>query len=358
MSFYNIPKNLTDLNHFRNNPMVQFKEETVGGVEVVIPCYMIADADLWKQPFATELRGHVFRKDTGELISAALPKFFNVGEKVDTQRHILPWDEVASIADKRDGSMITFAVINGKVYAKTKKSFYSDVAKLAQAHLDRAESEGVGSHIAYELASGRSPVYEFWHPEWQIVLNYGSVPSATFLGIRDMNNGEWQPEHIDTTARIQDLETWQYTAEGVEGVVVQFKSGLVVKAKTAWYLRQHRVQTELRERDVAEMAADEKLDDVKSAISEAGLELALVEDIERRVAADINTVRNEVLKVVANAKLANIQTPKEMAIRYKGHIWFGLIMNEFRGLETDYVSHFKKNMLATYSLRCVYNTKF
>lgn len=365
MNFYTIPKNLSELDHFRSNPMVQFKEETVGGLDVVIPCYMIADADFWKQPFALELRGHVFRKDTGELISAALPKFFNVGENEYTQRHDLPWRTATSIADKRDGSMITFVVIDCHVYAKTKKSFYSDVAIEAQKYLDNTVlgnelAEYV--HACFKLGkTPLSPVCEFWHPEWQIVLNYGDEPRMDLLGLRNMDTGAWTPttdnvENCHTT--LANLEYVQETLEGVEGFVIQFEDGRVVKAKTTWYLQQHRVRTDLRERDVAELAAMEKLDDVKSIVSAAGLDLSLIESIEKRVAVIISSVSNSVKEIVAEAHRAQLPTAKEVAQTYKDSPWFGMIMREWRGQEVDYTEYFLKNHLKSFSLKCVYNEKF
>ena len=341
MSFYQLPKNLSDLDHFRSNPMVQFKDENVGGLDIVIPCYMIADADFWKQPFALELRGHVFRKDTGELISAALPKFFNVGENEYTQKHNLPWDAVCSIMDKRDGSMLTPCIINGKIYWKTKKSFYSDVAIIAQKWWDeRIDADSNVALIKEWAAKGVSPVYEFWHPEWQIVLNYGDEPSMFCLGYRDMNTSAWIPlvghtpgsidEVINFPGGCKTLEEFQETAEGVKGYVIQFADGRVVKAKTKWYLQQHRVRTDLRERDIAELAALEKLDDVKSVVSEAGMDMSLVENIERRVAISIAAISCEVKALVAEARKAGLPTPKEVAVAYKSHPHFGMIMREWR----------------------------
>ena len=56
INFYCVPQNLSDLSNFRHDKRVQFKEENISGVDVVIPCYMIADSDFWKIPYATEMR--------------------------------------------------------------------------------------------------------------------------------------------------------------------------------------------------------------------------------------------------------------------------------------------------------------
>lgn len=379
--FYKLPKNLSDLSHFFDNQMIQFKEETVGGVDVIIPCYMIATPELWQQPFALELRGHVFRKDTGELISAALPKFFNIGENAWTQRADLPWSKGVCAHNKLDGSMLTFAVINDKVYAKTKKSFYSEVAKDAQAFIDRPENERIRETIKDSLRLGISPVYEFFHPNWPVVIEYADEPKLFYLGYREMRDsiseqsgknwrGYWFPSNTDAIESSfnpwnhdcnflgSELEKWQNSCVGEEGVVLQFIDGRVAKAKTLWYLQQHRVKTEMRERDIAELAAQEKLDDVKSLVTEAKLDLTKLEAIETRVAEIIAERRHEVQTVMAEVRKAHFPTPKEVALAYKNHPLFGSIMTEFRGGEVDYVDWFLKNRLRDFSLRCVYNENF
>lgn len=361
MGYYQLPKNLSELDHFRSDPRVQFKEENVGGVDVVTPVYMIADAQFWKTPMALELRGHVFRKDTGELISAALPKFFNVGENDYTQRGDLPWDEVVSVADKVDGSMITFALIDDKVYAKTKKSFYSDVAIEAQKYLD---SPFMDEHelcfIKNMMRNSMSPIYEFWHPEWQIVLNYGDHTVLKYLGCRDLTDSEWVPGMDQVKGApniIAALEHYQNTVEDVEGIVVQFKDGRVVKWKTKWYCMQHNVRTDMRTRDVAEMAALETLDDVKALVVESGMDLSKIETIEAEVSRIIGEVRMIVEMIVESAKKA-CPTAKDCAHIFRNDPYFMMIMRGYRGQEIDYAAHFLKYHLKSFPLNCVYNEKF
>ena len=358
---YKLPMNLTDLDHFRTDKRVQFKEENVGGLDVVIPCYAIADSDFWKLPYAIEMRGHVYRKDTGELVSAALPKMFNCGENADTLRDNLPWGEVSCVSDKIDGSMISFIEVDGKLYAKTKKSFYSDVAVLAQEYVD-AQSDEWKSNIIQSLHSKDSPIMEFFHPDWQIVLNYGSEPTMKYLGIRDMLRSEWLPSsnitHANQLDIVKNLESYQEGLEGIEGYVIKFIDGRVIKAKTLWYILQHRCRTQMRVRDVAELAALEKLDDVKSLVSESGLDLSLIEKIESDVSQMISNIRYEV-ETIANSGIERGFDAKTMSFKFKGHLYFGLIMLQYRGKDPDYVEWFLKNCLKKYfGLSNVYNSKF
>ncbi len=356
---YRLPENLKDLDHFRDDKMIQFKEENVGGVDVITPVYMISDNELWQKPYALELRGHVYRKDTGEMISAALPKFFNVGENAWTMRKDLPWDHIARIADKVDGSMITGVLIDGNVYVKTKKSFYSDVAIDAQKFIDSDAGCYTRELFKEMLADNKSPVFEFMHPDWRIVLDYGNQPSMKYLGYRDMVTSEWMPSIVQSEVPegfVDNMEHYQQTLEGLEGWVIKFKSGLVVKAKTVWYLMQHRVRTEMRYRDVAELAALEKLDDVKAMVTESGLDLKLIEDVEEEVAHRIMAVRTEVEEAVE--RVFALPDVKSVALFYKEHRYFRMIMQAYRGQEVDYVDYFLKNILKEFGLRNVYNQNF
>ncbi len=368
-----IPQNLSELDHFRDDPRVQFKEETVNGVAVVIPVYMIADSEFWTIPNARELRGHTYLKSTGDLIGVALHKFFNVGERTETLPGNINWGNINTIMDKLDGSMINPVVVGGSVRFKTKKSFSSDVAKEFEKWFFIHPYAKEWVNDIYELWRDEriSPIFEFYHPDWQVVLNYGDKPQCWWVASRDIKGNYYQyfpfsrfhgmecrgtistyepPEKILETAK---------TKEGVEGWVL-YDSTLneLYKIKTAWYLQQHRVRTQMRERDVAELAALERLDDVKSIVSAAGLDLSKIEVIEKSVSSDISFVRSEVENFVQVGQTLGLDI-KGMALNFQNHLLKSLILRTFKGQPVSYVEYFLKNILKEkYSLKNVYNEKF
>lgn len=122
---------------FGSDKRVVFKEEIVDSETFTIVFYQIADNQFWEQPFATEVRGHVF-DSTGKCVSAALEKFFNLNEQKNTQQDVLDFTNCVSY-EKEDGSQITTLVLNDKVYLKTKKTFYSDVAINANKNIKTNE---------------------------------------------------------------------------------------------------------------------------------------------------------------------------------------------------------------------------
>jgi T4 RnlA family RNA ligase len=355
---------LSDFDHLRSHPMVRFKVEEVNGIPVEIISYMIADKEFWENDMALETRGVAFNVITGECLCCPLNKFFNVGERPDTQPDIVK-DSFIEVYEKRDGSMVTPVLIDGSIHWKTKKSFYSDVAKLAQSLVPRN---------VYDLASrclsqGYTPIFEFTHPDTRIVLDYGKQPHFTLIAVRNNETGEFlswlylevlvAPFEIPTVKKYE--KTWEELmhdvehAVGIEGYVLVLQDGRRVKLKTKWYLELHRTMTELRERDVVEAVLNETVDDMKSLLTSQGKDLAPIEAIEKRVAEEIATLRDQVGHIVwANTD----KSVKEVAIEMKGHPLFSLIMSEIRGKEANYSDYWKRNHLQDFSLRCVYNTNF
>lgn len=357
---------LSDLDHFRNDPMIRFKEEIVEGKSYTIVAYMIGNKELWDTFLADETRGITFETDTGKCVSRPFNKFFNVGERSDTDQASVARDFVQCF-EKRDGSMLTPIITkNGNIIFKTKKSFYSDVAN--SANLSVPEEVKRVSHICLAYYNS-TPIWEYTHPDHKIVIDYPPSIRWTLLAVRDNDCGEYFPyETVRALAEsrgctyIPRLEmTWdeiQRSIEndkGIEGYVLLLKDGRRVKYKTAWYLQMHRTMTELRERDVAEAVVNETVDDLKSLVASQGKDIAQIEAIEDKVAHELQWLRSEV-NTVAQSFIG--ESFKDAALALKGTQLFSLVMSELRGKEPNYIDFWKRNFLKTYSLRVVYNPSF
>jgi len=285
---------LKDFEHLREVKEIAFKEETLpNGDQVTILSYMIGHPALWDIPLAKECRGITFDSHTGQLLSRPFPKFFNVGEREDTQPHVLMKrlgdEDLFEVVEKKDGSMITPVLSGGKLFLKTKKSFYSDVAKYATEALEAEENAELKERMVSYLEWGLTPIYEFTSPDNQVVIDYGSKPRFSLICTRDMKTGEL--DYCET-----DLEVYPYSLEETlelcqttplrdrEGFVIHIGSDLY-KIKGSWYLENHRLRTCLRERDIFDMMMAETLDDIKSSISAEGLPLERVEELEEEIAS-------------------------------------------------------------------------
>ena len=350
-----------------NTKEIKFKEEMVNGQSVTIVFYNISNTELWSIPYALEARGITFNTETGNVIARPFEKFFNVGEN-----SLLTWSNINSIGikevfDKRDGSMISPVLLNsGEIMFKTKKSFYSEVAILANKY---ATSEVI--QLSRKLIeNGFSPIFELTIPENQVVLYYDYSQPFTLLAARNLNTGEYLNTTVlfDIAKRTNVPFVDQYnltsnelleksnTETDIEGWVIVLNNGVRAKIKTTWYYQNHRIRTDMRIRDVAEMIADEKIDEVKAIASMSNLDITPIEDIERNVSNEINSITTEVDLLVEQVK--NL-SKKEAALFLNGNIYFSLVMTAtFSNKEVDYTSFWKKNYLKKYPLTAVYNNKF
>lgn len=356
---------LQDFNHFRTDPRVKFKTELVDGEEITIVAYMIADSKLWDQPNALETRGIAFNSD-GECISRPLTKFFNIGENEQTQTHNLKFYNSVFL-EKRDGSMLIPVLINNKIFWKSKKSFYSDVAIKANV----CATLEVLNLSRTLLNMGYTPIFEFTHPEHQIVIDYGKEPKFVLIAVRHIESGGYMSiesqeimcaaHHVECIRRYGD-NTFQMLNElddqvDFEGYVIRHPDGLWTKAKSKWYLLNHRIMTEIRERDIALAVAEECIDDIKSSIAAQGMDIGPVLEIEQRVVAQLETIieQSELLCTLIKAE----PTQKDAAMKYKDNEFFSLAMILYVNKEPKYVDFWKKRFLKVdYSLKVVYNQSF
>lgn len=354
---------LQDLQHLRDDKRIRFMEEVVNGETLTIVCYMVADPLLWKLSMANECRGAVFNA-AGDCVARPFHKFFNIGENENTQAHLLQGRQF-EVLEKRDGSMLTPVMVGGEIFWKTKKSFYSEVA------VEAAKNVPFNVNLLAEsyINAGMTPIFEYTSPFNKIVINYGGTPDFVLLAVRDTATGEYVPhaemEKFSLGVRVinkfdKSLEQCLSevpTLTDFEGWCLRdVSTGFYCKLKTEWYLRNHRVQTELRERDVADMVVDETIDDIKSALALDNFDLTDILRIEQQVVSELSNLRGEVDSIVSG--IEDKTNFKEIALKFKTHPMFGLIMSSVRGSEIDFKKYWINNYRENYSLKCVYNKSF
>jgi RNA ligase len=141
---------------------------------------------------------------------------------------------------------------------------------------------------------------------------------------------------------IQKMLKAAETRENIEGWVIQFEDGEMVKLKTKWYMERHRLMTFLRERDIAEAVLNETLDDTKAMLVGEGVNIQEILDIEARV---LHEVRQLALAVDLVYNADKHLSRKDFAIKHQGEEFFGLMMSRFIGKEPDFKGYFQKTKL-------------
>jgi len=254
-----------------NKKELAAKREVVDGVPVVIFAYNVAFSDTFDSELAKEFRGTTFREDTKELISRPFPKFFNVGERADSGYDSINW-RTARFYTKHDGSMAVPVLLNGKIFWRTKKSFYSDVAKKIQSFYDTGNVKGLASDRYFHKMLEDytyTPIFEYVGPTNQIVLPY-ETESLEYLGFRENHTGKFNPcEQTEVNGLTYNQI---YEMKDIEGFVIH-DGEKMVKAKTKFYLDRHRIVTDFNPKNIIQLTLDNKIDDVLGVISQLGMTL-------------------------------------------------------------------------------------
>ena len=326
-------------------------------------CYMISGPETFRDGFSREARGVVF-DENGKTVGRPLHKFFNVNQMPHTLVDVIDWSQVVRVMDKRDGSMIhTVAVPSelGNFTFKSKKSYTSDVALQATKFVQKSE-KGYTDLCEFLVSKGKTPIFEWTSPTARIVLAYPE-DNMTLLHVRDNITGEYltriQLEQLCDLFKVpfvdhrDDVMFWIISdpknavqklydeTENVEGWVMQFKNGDMVKLKTKWYMDRHHAMTFLRTRDIARMVVDETLDDLIAKLV-GGINVDQIRDIETRVVVEINKIEKEIDALFATTAGLDRKT---VAMTNNGHKYFGMLMQKFSGKEPDVKAYFEKTML-------------
>lgn len=336
---------------------------------ITIGCYMFMDSKTFDTPEALECRGIAF-DEAGQIVSRPLHKFFNVGEKEWLSPEKLLAREaagdIAAVLEKIDGSMIASCYSNDQLHWRSKKAFNSDVVRLAKDYLADPANAHITVFTERLASSGYTVIFELTHPQARIVVAQDK-PQMRVLHIRHNITGEYvllDAAHMAhglireygipvvqrfDGMRLADLLASLEAMQQQEGYVIQFKSGDMVKVKCPWYVRLHRSITFLRERDIAVLALNEELDDVKGALKEAGIDLTAVNEVESRLKAKLLGYETEIEQVYAQDKELE---RKDFAIKHKSHALFGMFMARYLGKEVPLVEWYGRNQLKDdFSLR-------
>lgn len=359
---------------------VRFMEDTARNVTIV--CYMVDDPELWKHPLGLECRGAVFDTKTGECLCRPFEKFFNFHElDSDKKKSVISRIDRGSMRQftkKRDGSMITPVLLpSGELDFKTKKSFDSDVAKLAKKYISSNISEDFQEWCVNLCENGYTPIFEFTSLDSEIVIRYGDEPTLTLLAVRSIHSGKYLElgtlTHCIPTIACdrfdfyEELEEAQVNCEGEEGWVLEIIdtsdfSSSHVKFKTQWYNDRHRL-LDLRERDVADAVIEDKIDDLRESMVAAGADLMRLYEIQQRVVTELTDLMGISNKLLDEAKSRdNTQKGVALFVIEHGKEFVPVVMALFAGDQSKAERNNKKLWERTfregYKLRSIVNSKF
>lgn len=190
--------------------------------------------------------------------------------------------KIVSLADKCDGSVISFVKFeNGKIRAKSKASFESEQAVMAQKIFD--ENDAIKELVISHLSIGYVPIFEIVGPENQIVLEYHNT-ELILLQVRCAVTGEYK-QYLETVEdgygiriaeqfpqsmmNLDDLLARKEIDESdIEGWIITFEDGQMAKIKTEKYMQLHGLigPDAFRENLLIKTILDGNIDDVISML--------------------------------------------------------------------------------------------
>lgn len=240
------------------------------GYSVIDYHYVLPDS--FDNPHRLECRGIKFGAD-GRIIARPFQKFHNIGENPSCTADNLDLSRPHIVMEKMDGSMIHPAIVDGQVCFMTRMG-RTDVARKAERHL----TASVKRECRDLLEIGITPIFEFTAPDNRIVIQY--VDSGlTLLATRGTASGIYgHYTSVIATAermRVHAVPIHEMSdapklflrharqVKGMEGFVIRFADGFMVKAKGEDYVLKHRAkESVLQEKNVLALIVRDELDDV------------------------------------------------------------------------------------------------
>jgi RNA ligase len=232
-----------------------------------------------------ECRGLTFGPN-GELISRRYHKFFNYGERID----LIPDMNIPhTILEKLDGSMITPVMINGDIRWCSKMGI-TNVSENVEKFLNDKKLKGdysYGSFAFQMLVTGLIPIFEWCSNKNRIVVNQ-PVDRLVLTALRYNVAGtyesyetlKWLAERYEidyvqeiklnlTGTRDQIYEEINKNCLDIEGIVIRFDDGHMLKVKAEWYILQHRAKADIENIKYAiEIVVNNQVDDYIGVIND------------------------------------------------------------------------------------------
>ena len=317
----------------------------IDGFKISLFDYFICDFNDFNNPLhskqnvnAFDMRGITFVFNTDGTLwkrFLMLPKFFNLNQVELTQYSNVKDKKIKHISSKEDGSLIAFMMLpNERIFAKTIAGFTNEQSENAMILLEKSDINI--NWVSNKIKEGFTPLFEYVSFNNRIVLQY-TKSELRFIGLRNNINGDYIPASLvndipnsiiyikEEKTSLDKLIERCKTEKDIEGWVVIFDNGLMIKVKSDWYCNIHGLRTEniFREDFIIENYYKETLDDIICQLDNEKDKDAL--DFVKNVIASIDNyfkhIDNSVNKMYHNWQ-NNFPDFKEFATRYHKEPYF------------------------------------
>ena len=234
-----------------------------------------------------ECRGITFDSE-GKLICRKYHKFFNIGEKEETQLNKVNLYEPHIVLEKLDGSLIS-AQPTPDGFVLVTKAGVTEISQQAEEFIK--DKSHYSTFISKCIQKGTTPLFEWVSRQNRIVIDYPE-DNLILTGLRYNDTGKYVDyeimksyatawsipvvQAVDGLA-VQNIDLFVKQVrewDDGEGVVVRFDSGHMVKIKCADYVLRHKSKDQIsQEKNVLQTILEDSVDDL--------VPLLTLEDAER-----------------------------------------------------------------------------
>jgi RNA ligase len=229
-----------------------------------------------------ECRGLIFNTETGNLISRPYSKFFNAGEKEETQLNKINLYEPHVVLEKLDGSMIR-PIPTPEGFRLGTKAGITDVAMNAEVFI--ADKPHYARFINKCLLMNVTPLFEWCSNKNRVVLSYPEDnliltamrynSTGLYVGYKAMEQyaTSWNIPVVQAVngLAVQNIELFVKQVrewDDGEGIVLRFDNGHMVKVKADDYVLRHKSKDAInQEKNVLQTILDDAVDDLVPLLS-------------------------------------------------------------------------------------------
>lgn len=299
--------------------------------------YMVAFEDTFKwdpmdpvgSAIRRECRGLIFKE--GSLVSRPYHKFFNVGEKEETQTDRVNLYEPHVVLEKLDGSMIR-PLPTGDGFRLATKAGITEVAENAERFI--ADKPEYAEFITFSLSRGYTPVFEWCSRQNRIVVDYPE-DQLILTAIRYVESGDYMgygmmarvadAYGIPVVKAVRSLPTQNINLfvnqvkewEDEEGVIIRFDDGRMVKVKADDYVLRHKTKESINlEKNVIKVIIEDGVDDILPMLSES--DAKRLEDFQKAFWLSINDVASDIYDTYTSLNKGTNQ--KDFAIEVQNKV--------------------------------------
>lgn len=321
--------------------------------------------DVWEEDHIAslrrELRGILFYPN-GMIMARRLHKFFNVNERDETQMHCIDLSQPHVILEKLDGSMITpVETVDG--YTWGTKMGPTTVAEPVQKWVDEHPNYLLFAQTQFQL--GWTPIFEWCSRKQRIVVDYPE-DRLVLIALRKTETGEYMSleemqklaeyynldivkTYPGTAASLEHLMAETRDAIGIEGWIIRFDDGHMLKLKAEEYLRFHKTKESIAlEKNVVDLLVNETMDDAKAFMQDD--DRHRVEKFESEFWDGFNRVEHELLALLDQSRKDTDGDRKAFAVNIAPKLepvtrsLFFALWDGKRNLSEDMISVIKKNV--------------